>query len=404
MTAYSVRIGNICIGKDAPVAVQSMANTCTAHVEETAAQVLELARAGSELVRFTVKDEDDAKAVPYIRDKVREAGCQVPLIGDFHYNGHLLLSRYPDCLQALDKLRINPGNVGAGQHHDDNFRTMVELIAKAGKVARIGVNAGSIDKELLAKLLEENKHSASPVSDKEIFLRTMAESAMSSAKMAEKYGLAPDHIVLSAKISNVPDLLTVYHDLNKRCPYALHLGLTEAGVGMKGVISSAVALGILLHEGIGNTIRVSLTPKPGESRTQEVYAAQEILQSLGLRQFLPQVVSCPGCGRTSSQLFQSIALEVGRYLRERVPVWKEKGFKGYSQLKVAVMGCIVNGPGEGKDANIGLSLPGRGESPKALLFVDGHHEATLDGDNLADQFIERIERYAELKYSSRSNS
>ncbi|MGM9991373.1 MAG: flavodoxin-dependent (E)-4-hydroxy-3-methylbut-2-enyl-diphosphate synthase [Candidatus Bruticola sp.] len=404
MIAYTVRIGNICIGKGAPVAVQSMANTCTADIDETAAQVLELARAGSELVRFTVKDDDDAKAVPYIRDKVRQAGCDVPLVGDFHYNGHLLLSRYPECLQALDKLRINPGNVGAGQHHDDNFKTMAELIAKSGKVARIGVNAGSIDKELLAKFMEKNKNSASPRSDKEIFLHTMAESAISSAKLAEKYGIAPDHLVLSAKISNVPDLISVYHELNQRCPYALHLGLTEAGAGLKGAISSAVALGILLHEGIGSTIRVSLTPRPGESRTQEVYAAQEILQSLGLRQFLPQVISCPGCGRTSSQLFQSIALEVGRYLRERVPAWKAKGYKGFSNLKVAVMGCIVNGPGEGLDADIGLSLPGRGEAPRALLFVDGRHEATLDGSNLAEQFIERIERYAELKYSSSSRS
>ena len=399
MGAYAVKIGNLTLGNGAPVAVQSMTNTCTANVEETATQVLQLARAGSELVRFTVRDEEDAQAVPYIRDRVRQAGCLVPLVGDFHYNGHLLLSRYPSCLEALDKLRINPGNVGAGQHHDDNFKTMVELIAKAGKAVRIGVNAGSIDKELLAHLLDENRTSDHPIEDHEVFLQALVESAVSSARTAESYGLAPDKMVLSAKISNVPDLLKVYRRLRKCCNYALHLGLTEAGGGLKGAVSSAVALGILLNEGIGDTIRVSLTPKPGESRTQAVYAAQEILQSLGLRQFMPAITSCPGCGRTSSQLFQNIALEVEQYLRESLPRWQEAGLHGYESLKVAVMGCIVNGPGESRDANLGLSLPGRGESPKAMLFVDGQREAALEGDDLAKQFISRIEKYVRLKYS-----
>lgn len=402
MTAYKVKIGSVTIGNGAPVAVQSMTNTCTAEAGNTAAQVLELARAGSELVRFTVKDENDAKAVPHIRDIVREAGCNVPLIGDFHYNGHLLLSRHPECLEALDKLRINPGNVGAGTHHEDNFKTMAELIAKAGKAVRIGVNAGSIDKDLLAEMLDANRAKAEPLPDREVFLHAMVESAVSSARRAEALGISPEKLVLSAKISNVPDLIKVYRELNAACPYALHVGLTEAGQGMKGVISSAVAMGILLSEGIGSTIRVSLTPKPGEPRTQEVYAAQEILQSLGLRQFLPQVVSCPGCGRTSSQLFQTIALEVGSYLRERVPEWRKMGWKGYENLKVAVMGCIVNGPGEGRGADIGLSLPGRGESPKAMLFVDGQHEATLDGSDLSRRFMDRIEAYAKLRYGAES--
>ena len=404
MTTYTVRIGDLVLGPGAPVAVQSMTNTCTADIEETAAQVLELARVGSELVRFTVKDEDDARAVPYIRDRVRQAGCKVPLVGDFHYNGHLLLSRYPQCLEALDKLRINPGNVGAGEHHDSNFRTMVELIAQAGKVARIGVNAGSIDKDLLERGRRENEAQGSPRSEHQVFLEAMVESALSSAAAAQKYGLPPERIDLSAKISNVPDLLWVYQTLAERSPYVLHVGLTEAGGGYKGVISSAVALGILLHEGIGQTIRVSLTPRPGDSRTQEVYAAQEILQSLGLRQFMPQITSCPGCGRTSSNLFQSIAQEVETYLRQRVPQWQAEGWRGYQELKVAVMGCIVNGPGESRDANIGLSLPGRGEDPQALLFVDGQRRETLSGPQLAQQFIERLEEYARLHYSPPAGS
>ncbi|MBQ7502276.1 flavodoxin-dependent (E)-4-hydroxy-3-methylbut-2-enyl-diphosphate synthase [bacterium] len=399
MTPYKVKIGNVFIGKDCPVAVQSMANTCTADVKATAAQVIELAEAGSELVRFTVKDEDDAQAVPYIRDAVRGAGCAVPLIGDFHYNGHQLLTKYPACIEALDKLRINPGNVGTGSRHDDNFKTMIDLAVKHDKAVRIGVNGGSIDKELYAGLLEKNRQSKAPVSDREVFLHTLVESALSSAKAAVNYGLSPERLVISAKISSVPDLLKVYRELGERSPYALHLGLTEAGVGMKGVISSAIAMGILLDEGIGNTIRVSLTPKPGESRTQEVYAAQEILQSLGKRQFLPQVVSCPGCGRTSSQLFQSIALEVGDYLRLQAPVWKRAGFKGYESLKIAVMGCIVNGPGEGKGANLGLSLPGRGEEAKALLFIDGERGETLSGDDIAAQFISIIDGYVKSHYS-----
>ncbi|MBQ7528963.1 flavodoxin-dependent (E)-4-hydroxy-3-methylbut-2-enyl-diphosphate synthase [bacterium] len=398
MSDCTVKIGDLVIGKGRPVAVQSMANTSTADVEATVKQILELARAGSELVRFTVKDEEDAKAVAHIRDRVREAGCRVPLIGDFHYNGHLLLSKYPDCLAALDKLRINPGNVGLGSSHDNNFKTMIELAIKSDKVVRIGVNGGSIDKELYAHLLEENRHQNTPKSDRDVFLHAMVESALQSAQKAEEYGLAADHIVVSAKISQVPDLLKVYRELGRRSKYVLHLGLTEAGQGVKGTVSSAVALGILLNEGIGDTIRVSLTPQPGQSRTQEVYVAQEILQSMGLRAFLPQVVSCPGCGRTSSTLFQSIALKVSEYLRERFPIWKDMGFRGIEDMKVAVMGCIVNGPGEGKDANIGLSLPGRGEDPKAIIFVDGQREGLVSGEDLANQFIARIEEYVKAHY------
>ncbi|MDO5297593.1 MAG: flavodoxin-dependent (E)-4-hydroxy-3-methylbut-2-enyl-diphosphate synthase [bacterium] len=391
--SQGVRIGNLHIGAGRPVAVQSMTNTTTADAAETAAQVIELARGGSELVRFTVRDDDDAKAVPYILEKVRNAGVDVPLVGDFHYNGHLLLSKYPDCAQALDKYRINPGNVGSGKHHDANFRTMVEIAVKYDKAVRIGANGGSIDQELLARLIAEDRDSSHPAGAQQVFLNALAESVISSAARATEYGLSPQRLVLSAKISRVNDVIAVYRQLAQRTDFALHVGLTEAGGGEQGLVSSAVALGILLSEGIGDTIRVSLTPRPGETRVHEVEAAREILQSLDMRSFYPQVTSCPGCGRTNRVLHQELAAAVSAYLHDMAPVWREKGIKGCENLKVAVMGCVVNGPGEARDANLGISLPGKGENPAAPVFANGSKWKTLRGDNLREQFLACIDEY-----------
>ena len=391
--SQTVQIGNISIGGGSPIRVQSMTNTTTADVAETVAQCVELAQAGSELVRFTVKDEDDARAVPHIVEGVRQAGVSVPLVGDFHYNGHVLLSKYPDCAKALDKYRINPGNVGVGAHHDDNFRTMVEIAVKNDKAVRIGANGGSIDQELLARLIEEDRQAANPVGAQQVFLNTLVESVITSANNAVKYGLRPDRIVLSAKVSRVNEVVEVYRQLARRSDYALHVGLTEAGGGSQGVVSSAVALGILLDEGIGDTIRVSLTPGPGESRTREVQVSCEVLQALGLRSFFPQVVSCPGCGRTNRALHQELAAQVSDFLRQRVSVWQAKGYAGCENLKVAVMGCVVNGPGEARDAHLGISLPGKGEQPAAPVFADGKKWQTLRGDNLREQFLELIDAY-----------
>lgn len=401
--SLAVKIGSVVIGGNNPVLVQSMTNTPTREIDATASQVLDLWQAGSELIRFTVKDEDDAAAVPYICDKVRQNGCTVPLVGDFHYNGHLLLTRFPVMAKALDKYRINPGNVGKGERHDNNFRTMVQVAIDHEKPVRIGVNGGSLDQELLAKLISENNQLTQPLPVRDIFLKAMADSALSSAQAAESYGLPADKIVLSAKVSQVPDVIKVYRDLRARSNYALHVGLTEAGMGMKGTVCSSVALGILLNEGIGDTIRVSLTPAPGDGRANEVYVAQEILQSLGQRFFVPQVTSCPGCGRTGSTLFQNLALRVQEYLRERTPQWRQQGLSGFEQMKVAVMGCIVNGPGEAKDANIGISLPGSGEDPHSPVFIDGQKATILKGDDLADQFLLMIENYVNEKFAVRNS-
>ena len=394
-----VRIGNLLIGGGYPVAVQSMTNTTTADIEETAAQVIELAKGGSELVRFTVRDDDDAKAVPFIVEKVRAAGVDVPMVGDFHYNGHLLLSKYPACAEALDKYRINPGNVGSGEHHDANFRTMVETAVKYDKAVRIGANGGSVDQELLARLIEEDRASEHPVGAQQVFLNTLVESVLSSADRAVAYGLSPQRIVLSAKISRVSEVISVYRELAGRSAYALHVGLTEAGGGEQGLVSSAVALGILLSEGIGDTIRVSLTPRPGESRVHEVDAACEILQALDMRSFYPQVTSCPGCGRTNRALHQDLAAAVSAYLHDMMPVWREKGYQGCEKLKVAVMGCVVNGPGEARDANMGISLPGKGEHPAAPVFADGDKWKTLRGEDLQKQFLACIDEYVEAHFA-----
>lgn len=396
---HKVRIGGLDIGGGAPVAVQSMTNTLTADADATAAQVIDLSAAGSELVRFTVKDEDDAKAVPFIVEKVREAGVSVPLVGDFHYNGHLLLSKYKDCAAALDKYRINPGNVGAGDHHDSNFRTMVEAAVNNGKAVRIGVNGGSLDQQLLAEMIDKDKDSSNPCGAEAVFLEAMVQSALLSAKAAENYGLPSDKIVLSAKVSRVKDVIWVYRRLAQESRYALHVGLTEAGLGMQGLVSSSVAMGILLNEGIGDTIRVSLTPGPGEPRSREVTAAQEILQSLGLRSFFPQVTSCPGCGRTNGELFRSLASEVQEYLQRRISFWKKEGLQGAENMKAAVMGCIVNGPGEAKDVNIGISLPGGGEEPVAPVYADGKHVRSLRGRDIGLQFMAMIEDYVYEHYA-----
>ena len=396
---HRVRVGGLELGGPNPVRVQSMTNTPTSDVAATVAQVLELARAGSELVRFTVKDDEDARAVPEIAQRLRGQGCEVPLVGDFHYNGHRLLSRWPDCAQALDKYRINPGNVGIGNQHDANFRTMIGVAVEHGKAIRIGVNGGSLDQALLARLIEADLAAARPQGTRAVFLEAMVESALRSAAQAEEYGLPADRIVLSAKVSEVQEVVQVYRALSERCQYALHVGLTEAGMGLKGTVSSALALGLLLAEGVGDTIRVSLTPAPGETRAREVEVAREILQSLGLRDFAPRVTACPGCGRTSSTLFQELALKVQAYLQERMPEWTRAGCLGVEGMKVAVMGCVVNGPGEARGANIGISLPGTGESPAAPVYADGEKIATLKGEELSTRFLELLEEYVRTRYS-----
>lgn len=394
-------VGSIGIGGSNPVRVQSMTNTDTADVESTVAQIIELAEAGSELVRFTVKDGSNAETVPEIRKRVRAAGYDTPLIGDFHYNGHKLLVEYPECAKALDKYRINPGNVGVGKQHDTNFKTMIEAATEYGKPVRIGVNGGSLDQALLKELIDEDLAAGSPKGAKMVFLETMVESALRSARQAEEYGMPKSQIILSTKVSEVNEVIHVYRELSKRCNYPLHVGLTEAGMGIKGTVSSSLALGVLLHEGIGDTIRVSLTPKPGAPRTEEVEICREILQNIGLRNFTPRVTACPGCGRTTSTLFQELAIDVENHLKAKMKIWTEAGYEGVETMKVAVMGCVVNGPGEAKGANIGLSLPGTGEHPSAPVYADGEKVATLKGDakKIAGDFIEMVEEYVKSHYS-----
>jgi (E)-4-hydroxy-3-methylbut-2-enyl-diphosphate synthase len=390
-------VGSVPIGSDFPVVVQSMTNTDTADAAGTAAQVLALAAAGSQIVRVTVNNEEAAAAVPEIVKRVKAGGPPTPIVGDFHYNGHLLLAKYPECAAALDKYRINPGNVG-GKRRDDNFRTIVKIAADHGKPVRIGVNWGSLDQDLLTQMMDENAASAKPKEAKDVYIEAMLASALRSAALAEEVGLGHDRITISAKVSDVRDLVEVYRRLAKRCDYPLHLGLTEAGMGNKGVIASTGALSILLAEGIGDTIRVSLTPRPNGDRTEEVRVAQQVLQSLGLRSFEPQVTACPGCGRTTSTFFQTMAEEIQSYVRARVPEWREQ-YPGVEEMKLAVMGCVVNGPGESRHANIGISLPGTFEEPKAPVYMDGALHTTLKGDGLVREFLDILEAYVSRTYA-----
>lgn len=389
----------VTIGGGAPVRVQSMTNTDTVQVIETAIQVKELAVAGSELVRITVNTPEAAAAVPHIRDQLDRMGIDVPLVGDFHYNGHKLLTEHPACAEALSKYRINPGNVGKGDKRDRQFAQMVEAAARHDKVVRIGVNWGSLDQELLAQMMDENGRRAVPFEPQQVMYRAIITSAIESAKRAEEIGLRREQIILSCKMSGVQDLVSVYQALAKRCDYPLHLGLTEAGMGTKGTVASTAALALLLQQGIGDTIRVSLTPQPGEARTQEVVVALEILQSLGLRAFNPSVTACPGCGRTTSTTFQELAKQIDDYLREQMPVWRAR-YPGVESMKVAVMGCIVNGPGESKHADIGISLPGNGEAPAAPVFIDGEKALTLRGERIAQEFQTLVEDYIEKRFGS----
>ncbi|HEU5231330.1 MAG TPA: flavodoxin-dependent (E)-4-hydroxy-3-methylbut-2-enyl-diphosphate synthase [Terriglobales bacterium] len=399
----AVLIGNVRVGGDAPVVVQSMTNTDTADVQGTIKQVAALARAGSELVRVTVNNDAAAQAVPHIVEGLDRIGVHVPVIGDFHYNGHLLLKKYPACARSLAKYRINPGNVSIGKKDDENFRTMVEVAVENQKPVRIGVNWGSLDQQLLTRMMDENSRSPDPLDARDVTMEAMVVSALNSAAMAEKYGLRADQIIISAKVSGVQDLHDVYRGVASRCSYALHLGLTEAGMGMKGIVASSAALAPLLMQGIGDTIRVSLTPAPGGDRTEEVLVAQQILQSLGIRSFAPQVTACPGCGRTTSTFFQEMAEQIQSYLRASMPAWKQK-YPGVEEMKLAVMGCVVNGPGESKHANIGISLPGTFEEPKAPVFVDGRLMTTLRGDHIVKEFIHILDEYVETRYGAASTS
>ena len=394
-------IGNVRVGADAPVVVQSMTNTDTADVASTVEQVASLARAGSELVRVTVNNEGAAAAVPHMVEQLGERGVRVPIIGDFHYNGHILLKKYPACAKALAKYRINPGNVSVGRKDDSNFRTMIEVAVENQKPVRIGVNWGSLDQALLTRMMDENSRLSDPRDARDVTMEAMVVSALNSAKLAEKYGLRADQIILSAKVSGVQDLVDVYRSLASRCNYPLHLGLTEAGMGAKGIVASSAGLSILLQEGIGDTIRVSLTPAPGGDRAEEVRVAQQILQSLGIRSFTPQVTACPGCGRTTSTFFQEMAEQIQSYLREQMPVWKER-YAGVEEMKVAVMGCVVNGPGESKHANLGISLPGTFEEPKAPVYVDGRLLTTLRGDKIVEEFIRILDDYVDSHYAAKS--
>ena len=387
----------VTVGGDAPVRVQSMTNTDTVDAIGTAIQIKELALAGSELVRITVNTPEAAAAVPHVREQLDKMGINVPLIGDFHYNGHRLLTEFPDCAQALSKYRINPGNVGKGDKHDKQFGQMIEAAMRYNKAVRIGVNWGSLDQELLAKLMDENALRAQPFEAKQVMYEALITSAIDTAKLAQSMGMSANQILLSCKVSGVQDLIAVYRELAQRCNYPLHLGLTEAGMGTKGTVASATALSILLQEGIGDTIRVSLTPQPGEARTQEVVIASEILQALGLRTFVPSVTACPGCGRTTSTTFQEMAKSIDDFLRAQMPVWRTL-YPGVENLKVAVMGCIVNGPGESKHADIGISLPGSGEAPAAPVFIDGEKAMTLRGDNIAQEFHQIVENYIEKRF------
>jgi len=389
-------VGKVAVGTGHPVVVQSMTNTDTADVEGTIAQVAALAQAGSELVRVTVNNDEAAAAVPAIVEGLDRIGVSVPVIGDFHYNGHLLLTKYPSCAQALAKYRINPGNVG-GKRADQNFRAIIEVALQNGKPVRIGVNWGSLDHTLLTEMMDHNHRLAEPRDARDVTMSAMVESALRSARLAESYGMPHDRIILSAKVSGVQDLVDVYRALAQGGDYPLHLGLTEAGMGMKGMVGSAAGLAILLQEGIGDTIRVSLTPRPGGDRTEEVAVAQQVLQSLGLRSFTPQVTACPGCGRTTSTFFQQMAEDIQGYLREQMPVWRAR-YPGVEELKVAVMGCVVNGPGESKHANIGISLPGTFEEPKAPVYVDGRLLITLKGDGIVSEFLGILNQYVETRY------
>jgi (E)-4-hydroxy-3-methylbut-2-enyl-diphosphate synthase len=393
----TVKIDHVTVGGDAPIVVQSMTNTDTANIAATAAQVVQLTRAGSELVRITVNSEEAARAVAAIRERLDALSLKVPLIGDFHFNGHKLLSRYPACAEALAKYRINPGNVGKGKKKDEQFAAIVELACRYDKPIRIGVNWGSLDQELVVRMMDENARLPKPRETAEVTREAMVISALESAQRAEEIGLAHDRIILSVKVSGVQDLIAVYRKMAGRCDYPLHLGLTEAGMGTKGIVASTAALAVLLQEGIGDTIRISLTPEPGGSRVQEVLVAQEILQAMGLRSFTPMVIACPGCGRTTSDYFQRLARDIQTYLRQQMPVWSQQ-YPGVEEMTVAVMGCVVNGPGESKMANIGISLPGTGERPVAPVYVDGERAVTLKGDNIADEFQQLIQDYVERKY------
>ena len=391
----------VTVGGDAPVRIQSMTNTDTADAVATAIQVKELALAGSEMVRITVNTPEAAREVPYIREQLDRMGIDVPLVGDFHYNGHRLLSDHPDCAQALSKYRINPGNVGKGDKHDRQFAQMVEVALRHDRPVRIGVNWGSLDQELLASLMDQNAKRSKPWSDRQVMYEALVRSAIESAQFATQQGMAPEQVILSCKVSGVQDLIAVYRELAARCDHPLHLGLTEAGMGVKGTVASAVSMGILLQEGIGDTIRVSLTPQPGESRTQEVLIAAELLQSLGLRSFAPSVTACPGCGRTTSTSFQELAKQIDEHLRASMVNWRTV-YPGVESLRVAVMGCIVNGPGESKHADIGISLPGTGEAPAAPVFIDGEKAVTLRGAGIAQEFQQIVEQYVQRRYGVRA--
>ena len=395
----TVQVGQVRIGSEAPVAVQSMTNTDTADAMATVAQVAQLAKAGSELVRITVNSEEAAKEVAYIREKLDAMGCDVPLVGDFHFNGHKLLERFPDCAEALAKFRINPGNVGKGKKRDIQYGSMIEFACKYDKPVRIGVNWGSLDQDLLARMMDENAGLAQPKEPQQIMREAVVESAIQSAQKAIEWGLPEDKIILSCKMSQVQDLISVYQDLAARCDFPLHLGLTEAGMGSKGIVASSAALAVLLQQGIGDTIRISLTPEPGGDRTREVIVAQEILQTMGLRSFTPLVISCPGCGRTTSTYFQQLAQDIQSYIRHQMPEWRGL-YPGVENMNVAVMGCVVNGPGESKHANIGISLPGTGERPVAPVYVDGEKTVTLKGDAIAADFQKIIDEYVSTRYGA----
>ena len=391
------------VGGDAPVVVQSMTNTDTADAIGTAIQVKELAQAGSEIVRITVNSPEAAQAVPAIREQLDRMGVSVPLCGDFHFNGHKLLTQYPDCAQALSKYRINPGNMGGGKRRDDNFAQMIDVACRHGKPVRIGVNWGSLDQELLARMMDDNSKRSVPLDAQAVMREALVVSAISNAQRAQELGLPGDAIVLSCKVSHVQDLIAVYRDLSARCDYPLHLGLTEAGMGTKGVVASTAALAVLLQEGIGDTIRISLTPEPGGDRCREVVVAQEILQTMGMRAFTPMVIACPGCGRTTSTVFQELADDIQRYLREQMPIWRSQ-YPGVESMNVAVMGCVVNGPGESRHADIGISLPGTGEVPAAPVYVDGERTVTLKGDDIAEQFQAIVQNYIEKRYGRQQSS
>jgi (E)-4-hydroxy-3-methylbut-2-enyl-diphosphate synthase len=396
---HAVRVGRVVIGGDAPVVVQSMTNTDTVDVEATVRQVIQLAEAGSEIVRITVNTKEAAAAVPHIRDRLMVRGYDVPLVGDFHYHGHLFLTRYPACAEALAKLRINPGNVGFGAKRDRQFEMMIEAALRHDRPVRIGVNWGSLDQDLATRMMDDNAKLAEPRRSDDVLREALVTSALASARRAEELSLGADRIVISAKVSRVQDLIAVYQELARRSSYALHLGLTEAGMGAKGIVATSAALSILLQQGIGDTIRASLTPPPGGARTEEVHVCQEVLQSLGLRQFTPQVTACPGCGRTTSTVFQELAEKIQGYLRAEMPVWRER-YPGVEGLNVAVMGCVVNGPGESKHADIGISLPGTGESPAAPVFVDGEKVVTLRGERIAEEFQAMVLDYVERRFGA----